>query len=427
MPPDSGRGDLPPSSEKVEQKKKSPTEESSEVPREFVVSREQVERMKKSVNEGIELAYDVLEEDYENPSEKNKDQELKFHNRTHTEGVVKRTEKILGAIHGLEEGETPSPETQRVIELGKLIAAFHDVRNMSRTLEVPDPVNQGHTKKVRMRARPGFGPVTLDGLRMKQAKSELGGEPLTASDKENLEALEELGDLGTNEIDSAKELLAYMKNQVDAEGKPMFTEQDQADVQFALAATVPGWDVKMGTVDQINLSPSSRELARAVALADLGEAGMDTEAYMNAADALFLEDNPDVADAMEHPDKYDDDAKARFAKRIKVWAQIQPGFALGRMRRLDQELEGLTDDEKSRVKEAFNAFGEDEVEVEDVLKDGQPTGQKKIAGLKPGVEPQGSIGRAFAVSQERAGMSFDELREQLRVNTAKHKESFVKQ
>lgn len=406
---------------------------SSEVAESAAVEREttpeHVEQVKKAVNEGIELSYEILEADYENPSQDKKEQELKFHNRTHTEGVVNRTKRILEAIRPTPSGEKPSPETERLVELGRLIAAFHDVRNMSRTLEVPDANFNGTvnaradgtplTKKIRKRGLMPGDFKMRDELRAKLTKErELGGEPLSAVEAGNLNALEEIGTLGTNELDSAKELLSYMDNQTGPDGKPLFSEQDRNDVLSALAATVPDWDVKMGTVKQINLNESSRELARAVALADLGEAGMDPDAYLAAGDALFLEDNPDIADAVENPDKYDDEQKARFAQRIIGFTQSQSGFALGRKNRLGQELEGLSAEEQERVRATFNRFdgenGEEEVELDD---------KGKVKGLKTD-KPTGSIGRAYAAGQERAAMSFDQLREQVLDNAKKHKEAF---
>lgn len=393
------------------------------------VTPEHVERVRESVRHGIDLAYEILDKDYENPSPDKKDQELKFHNRTHTEGVVNRTKRILEAVRPTPEGEQPSPETERLVELGRLIAAFHDVRNMSRTLEIPDANFNGTmnvradgrplAKKVRKRALMPGDIKMRDELRAKKVSAtELGGAPLNETEAGNLNALEELGTLGTNELDSAKELLAYMDNQKDPDGKPLFSEQDRNDVLFALAATVPDWDVKMGTVKQINLNESSRELARAVALADLGEAGMDPDAYLAAGDALFLEDNPDVADAVENPDKYDDEQKARFAQRITGFSQSQAGFALGRKNRLSQELEGLASDQQERVRAAFNRFdgenGESEVELDE-------NGKIKRLLIE---NPTGSIGRALQEGQSRAGMSFEELSAKLRENAKKHRESF---
>jgi hypothetical protein len=432
--PESARREQPPSDEMKESKPKFDLEAlSSEIPEpakvETETSPERLAEVREAVRQGVDLAYEILESDYENPSEDKKDQELKFHNRTHTEGVVNRTKKILEAVRPTPEGEQPSPETERLVELGRLIAAFHDVRNMSRTLEIPDANFNGTmntradgrplTKKVRKRALMPGDFKMRDELRAKKiSETELGGAPLSETEAGNLNSLEELGTLGTNELDSAKELLAYMDNQKDDEGQPLFNEQDRNDVLFALAATVPDWDVKMGTVKQINLNESSRELARAVALADLGEAGMDPDAYLVAGDALFLEDNPDIADAVEHPDKYDDEQKARFAQRITGFSQTQAGFALGRKNRLSQELEGLAPDQQERVRATFNRFdgenGEPEVELDE---------NGKIKRLVT-ENPTGSIGRALQEGQSRVGMSFEQLSEKLRENAKKHKESF---
>ncbi len=418
-----------------------PAERDGEQHLEVEVTPEHAERVKEVSEKGIAYAYDTIQAEFESAAARKKDQELQFHNRSHTEGVVKRTEKILEAMLNVKSGGKSSPEQKRIIALGKLIAAFHDIKNKSRVVEIVDgnfdgTVNKKQDgtplmKKIRKRGLVPNDLKMMDELKAKSLQEkEFGGPALSETEKANLTSLQELGMLGTNETESADELIKYMNAQVDAGGKPLFSERDMADVKQALMATVPGWDIQKGTVEQINLSESSRMLARAVALADLGEAGMEPEVFLDAGDALFLEDNPDIAEAVKDPEKFKDkpEEKARFAARIVAFRKMQPEFALGRQNRLEQELKGLSEEEKKSVMKVFDQFGNDEVEIEDVPdKDGKDTGKKRVAKLKKdGVSPKGSIGRALERAKEYEGKSFEELSIKLTESATKHKAEFGK-
>lgn len=59
------------------------------------------------------------------------------------------------------------------------------------------------------------------------------------------------------------------------ENEVIFSDDDKATVQRAIDTTVPGWDVKNGTVMQPNLKENNSLVERAPALSDLATAGMD--------------------------------------------------------------------------------------------------------------------------------------------------------
>jgi hypothetical protein len=113
------------------------------------------------------------------------------------------------------------------------------------------------------------------------------------------------------------------------------------------------------TVVQPNLNFESHLVARAVALGDLGTAGMDgPEAFLKEGDTLFREEQLDVARLVRRKQILNIPAehKTRIMERIVKWSGTQPKFAEGRRDLLEAELEGLTPDAKQRVAALFPHF-----------------------------------------------------------------------
>lgn len=252
---------------------------------------------------GKNEALDTLEERFEQSAEKHGS--LEYHKRTHTEdSVIPNFIKIAEAI-GLSERE---------IELGILIAAYHDI------------VQEWHGEK------------TKEGYRMRRRHS-----------VENEEA-------------SFAELESYMLS-VNGEAKEViFTTSDFEIARNAILATIPSFEG--GTVVQKNLEDTNSKLVAAVALADLATAGMEgPAAYKAGGDALFREENLDIAEDIKHVDTLPSDKKEAYRERMLAWTKSQEGFAAGRRDRTfydDREGGGDLDvflpEERANVRELFSQF-----------------------------------------------------------------------
>lgn len=255
-----------------------------------------------AIDQQIEETFLGLERDFEKP--KNKYDRLPFHNRAHSEAVTRRTKKILETI----QGSVPDSVSDRNIKLAQLIAANHDtVQNWQEN--------------------------TANGQRKRQRFVE------------------------QNEQASFEKLMKKLELANRKSGQMFFTPEDLRLAQEAIMATVPGFDMKVGTVVQPKLSSESSVIARAVALADLGTAGMEgPEVFLAEGDALFREENLDILNAVENPDTLPDQVKKTYTDRMLAWTKFQPQFAAGRKLKLDEELQGLPSDAQLSVKQLFNRF-----------------------------------------------------------------------
>ena len=219
----------------------------------------------RTVRGGIAYALGLVRSRYE--SNIDPDDDRSFHCAEHTTGVIRRTGELLRAMGAAE----------REYQLGLLAAAFHD------TVQRRAPA------------------TTPDGKVLRR--------PFT----------------GRNEIDSAAEAVAWMRQAGGAFGA---AEYDL--VTRAILATVPGWDAENGTVSQPHLTADAPATVRAVALADLGVAGMDGEAFLVAGDRLFREENLDIGRALRRCATRADLGAATlegYKARMQAWSRSQAGFA----------------------------------------------------------------------------------------------------
>ena len=157
---------------------------------------------------------------------------------------------------------------------------------------------------------------------------------------------------GQNEEASAAEAAAWMQ----ANG---YGEEDRRLVAEAVMATVPGWSPQLGTVIQPNLKQDSHPVVRAVALADIGVAGMDGELFTREGDPLFREENLDIARALrDATDRSSIPAATQDAYKARMlgWTRSQAGFARGRKAALEAELGNLDDARKAAVRNLFRGF-----------------------------------------------------------------------
>lgn len=225
------------------------------------------------------------------------DFQLPFHGTGHTRGVIRRAVAIAQAI-GLSEGD---------VELVAIAASFHD------TVQ-------------EWKENPGKNGAIL---RLRSA--------------------------GKNEEASAAEAIAWMQ------ARGGYDDRAYGLVREAILATVPAWDAARGTVCQPNLKPESHPVVRAVALADLGVAGMDGSAFKEEADPLFREEQLDIARTLRDAAARADigpELQRSFRERMLGWCTSQTGFAKGRKLSLEDELNDPSFDPhtKNRIRALFQGF-----------------------------------------------------------------------
>lgn len=219
-----------------------------------------------------------------------------YHNSAHTAGVVWRA-RLLGAAMNM---------TDRQLLLTVIAAAYHDV--VQRWTEIA-----------------AEGGVVL--------RRRFAGRDEVASAHEAVEAM---GGLGIP-----------------------FGPDEKGVVASAIIATIPGWDSEAATVSQPFLI--AHPIISAVAMADLGAAGMAPETYRRDGPALFAEENLDLMKAVMGARRASDlssSARDGYRSRYIGWLNVQPGFASGRRRLLNRELEGFADEVRERLAALLSRFDE---------------------------------------------------------------------
>jgi hypothetical protein len=176
---------------------------------------------------------------------------------------------------------------------------------------------------------------------------------------------------GRDEVASAHEAVEAM-----AGLGPHFTPEEMGIVASAIVGTIPGWDNESSTVAQPFLIEHG--VIRAVALADLGAAGMDPDMYRRDGPALFAEENLDIMEtvAAARLVKEVPAAAQRFYRaRYIAWLKVQPGFARGReIRLVNGELDGLEASARDRVLALFSRFEESISAAEAAVVDAESLG-----------------------------------------------------
>ncbi len=261
----------------------------------------------KYTKQGVEEALIIVKERFEN--RKDEVENMDFHNSQHTQRVVERVRRIL-----LTMKDGGAPVTEKDIALGGLSAAFHDVMQEWEENKVQD----GDFEKV---TRKRF--------------------------------------IKDNEEASANAALEFMEKANQEAGKKVFEEQDISAVKETIEVTVPGFDPDRKTVIQPNLNENSSFITRALALADIGAAGMGGYGeFGQEGDALFREENLDILNALKDPNKLTSEQKEYFKGRMLAWSKFQSAFASGRKALLEKELSGLAPLVQDRVKDLFDKFDE---------------------------------------------------------------------
>jgi hypothetical protein len=270
------------------------------------------------IDAGIAYALSLIRSRYETNSDP--DNDMPFHCAAHTAGVIRRTGALLRAMDAAE----------REHRLGRIAAAFHDTVQRW----VPRPLSDGRILRSRC--------------------------------------------TGQNEADSAAEAVGWMLQGSIKD----FDEHDGLLVTQAILATVPGWDAANETVSQPNLTPNSPVVVRAVALADLGTAGMEAAAFVETGDQLFREENLDIARALRAANTHPGlpaDAIENYKARMLAWSRSQSGFAHGRRARLEIELGNLGSPAKAAVRALFSSFNTSLAAAAESLKAREPRSPWEVA------------------------------------------------
>ena len=265
-------------------------------------SKREVFSLEQIAEQGIGEGLEVVKRNFENRD--NPAENLDFHNFQHTTSVVYKTEKILLAMR--RGGAEVAAEH---IAEGKIAGAFYD------TVQNWKAEQSGGGAVMRKRA------------------------------------------IGGNERASAELDRNFMEKVNREAATVVFDEESVARVEEAIMSTVPGFDRQKKTVIQPNLKETSSFVARALALADLGTAGM--EGYLKfgpEGDALFREENLDIAEALRDPEEITPEQKEYFRGRMIAWSKFQPLFAEGRKALFESELEGLPEGAKEELRKLFDKF-----------------------------------------------------------------------
>jgi hypothetical protein len=160
-----------------------------------------------------------------------------------------------------------------------------------------------------------------------------------------------------SEAASAEEAFDFMSSVHDVQ----FMPQDMEIVGAAIIATIPRWSEEHQTTIQPYLDNESHRVVRAVALADLGSAGMDPDRFLQEGPLLFAENNIGIMQELADVKVVSDlDLKRQSVLRehYVAWLESQVAFAKGRKALLDSELDGLDLKAKAKIKALFCHFDE---------------------------------------------------------------------
>ncbi len=288
--------------------------------------REHEERFQRLVELGITHALAQIRHKFENPQDVKK--RLPHHDVSHTKNVIHGTELLLRTIRQAD----PTLVSEREELLGKFAAAYHDI--------VQDWETDTYEE---------------DGFMI------IKREMLT----------------GRNESESIQKATSYMDT-VNRNEK-IFTDPDKRIVSEAIETTEPQYDNQYKTFVQPNLKSSSSLVSRAVALADLGTAGLyEPPAILSAADSLFREINLDILDTISDWGKKSYREKDFFKSRALSWMSLEVDFIKGRDNLLEHELEGIPQQARDSVRSLFCYFDASQACVSKISKDRAKMSPKEV-------------------------------------------------
>lgn len=267
-----------------------------------------------AIEAGIEDALAIIKRGFEKSP--NSQENRPYHRKKHTwhtkkpRGVVQRTEAILAAIQEVD----PHLVSKRHIALGRYSAAHHDTVQEYQVYVVED-------------------------------------SPLPC-------VVREL-QTGKNEMASAAHAVASLEYINKKTGQRIFSRGEMEMVEEAILVTIPEISKEWGTVIQPNLRESNGVIARAVALADLGMAGMEgAQAFLEDGNTLFREFNLDMIGIGKRFQRFPIATQEFYRDRMLAWSRFQIPFAKGRKKYLEHELDGLPPLAQEAVRSLFTTFDE---------------------------------------------------------------------
>ena len=218
---------------------------------------------------------------------------LPYHNTEHTINVIRRANLILNTIHKFD----PTLVTKRDISVGILAAAFHDiVQNWT----------------------------IVDGKRKRTP--------------------------GESEALSAEKLEKFMREM------NVFSEEDIFNGKNAILATIPSFDLDLGTVYQPHLTKDSTPISLAVALSDINTAGIDGPSqFLDEGDRVLREENPNLLESI-YSDTASENEQTEIKAKLIGGAAFQINFAQGRKKLFEKEIDHLPKELKEIMSDLFDKF-----------------------------------------------------------------------
>ena len=252
---------------------------------------------------GVVAALDLVEQKYGTSADP--ESRLAYHDRAHSETVVRRTEELVEAINAARPGTISMLEKTQL----RLDAATHDAEHVF---------------------------YVKNGIRMRK--------------------------VGEGEERSAVRLteLKQAANQnLRLHGRPELFTIDALRDRRAIDVTVPEYVDGVGVI-QKHLNRETPLPDRLLALADLGDFGMEgPRKLLETGTKIAIEDNSDIVEAIR-AGGLTADQKRVFRGRLLGFIQFQPSFAESRFHRFTQELEGIDDPVvEAAIRERFSYFKQD--------------------------------------------------------------------
>lgn len=224
------------------------------------------------------------------------DGNLSYHNTIHTRSIIGRTVAILTLIHRA----APGVVSERDILLGAHAAALHDYFNESEIIS---------SGILTVRKRAG----------------------------------------GANEMNSTDAALGLMKS-------PDFFESDRRIMREAIPGTIVAFDPNKGLI-QPNVSADSSLVTVALALADVGSAGMEGPDALTADSyRLFVEDNVTLSRFLNGYASLTLEQKDELKRKFVSFMAFQKTFVLGRMEEFHERLSYIPDSARIPIHQLFFHF-----------------------------------------------------------------------
>ena len=161
---------------------------------------------------------------------------------------------------------------------------------------------------------------------------------------------------GYNEETSAFETIGDMRKINLDLGIEIFTNEDEKVCFESYGVTIPGFSLETKTVFQPRLCKDSSLIARLIAFADLGSAGLFPFGYIKDGNNLFREEQLDIFRRLTDAEPIAEAERKDISDRIRLWSHSQVDFAFGRGALFEQELGDLPEKIKDILRSRFSKF-----------------------------------------------------------------------